>query len=183
MSEKDKHSKTDDAALFRDAVGDVKPVTSRRRERRGAPPKPQARFSAADDADVLAESLQQDPRIAEVETGEELTFARDGVSREIQRKLRRGKFAVQAEIDLHGMRVPEARQELGIFMKEALAQRAKCVRVVHGKGHRSGQRGPVLKNAVNRWLRQWDEVVAFCSTPPNDGGTGAVYVLLSKKYR
>ena len=183
MSKKDKHSKTDDAALFRSAIGAVRPVKNRRSDTRPPPPKPRARFREADERAVLSESLAQDPAIAEVETGEELSFARNGVSRDIQRKLRRGKYAVQDEIDLHGLTVAEAREALGNFMTHALARRARCVRVVHGKGHRSGRRGPVLKNAVNRWLRQWDAVVAFCSAPPNDGGTGAVYVLLSSKYK
>ena len=178
MDKKDKHSKTDDAALFRAAVGPVDRVTSKRKGVRPPPPKPWAKFSRADDRAVLEESLQQDPEVAEVETGENLSFARSGISRDVMRKLRRGKFALQGEIDLHGLTLEEARAELGDFISEAVSRRARCIRVVHGKGRRSGHRGPVLKNGVNRWLRRWDPVLAFCSAQPRDGGTGAVYVLL-----
>ena len=95
------------------------------------------------------------------------------------RKLARGKYAVQAEIDLHGMTVEEARPRLADFIEYNARSGKSCVRVVHGKGLGSGQRGPVLKSSVNRWLRRWDYVLAFVSTRQVDGGTGAIYVLLS----
>jgi len=94
------------------------------------------------------------------------------------RKLARGNYAVQAEIDLHGMTVLEAKPRLAEFIEECARSGHRCVRVVHGKGLGSGQRGPVLKASVNRWLRRWDHVLAFVSTRQVDGGTGAVYVLL-----
>ncbi len=180
MSKKDKHSKTDDAALFRSAVGPVEPVSSRRGVRRGPQPKPHARFSQADDQAVLTESLRADPDLAELETGDPLLFARPDITRKVMRQLRRGQYALQDEIDLHGLTVEEARAALHTFLVEALARRARCVRVVHGKGLGSGPRGPVIKSGVNRWLRHWDCVAAFCSAPAQDGGTGAVYVLLRK---
>jgi len=180
MSKKDKHSKTDDAALFRGAVGPVAPVTNRRSAPRGPQPKPHARFSRADDEVVLEESMSIDADLAELEAGEELLFTRPDVTRKVMRQLRRGQYAIQDEIDLHGMTLEEARPALQAFMAEALAHRAHCVRVIHGKGHGSGPRGPVLKNAVNRWLRRWDSVAAFCSAQPHHGGTGAAYVLLRK---
>ncbi len=94
------------------------------------------------------------------------------------RKLQRGGYSVQAEIDLHGMTLEEAKPALSDFINYSASQGKYCVRVVHGKGLGSGHRGPVLKNAVNRWLRKWDCVLAFVSTRQVDGGTGAVYVLL-----
>ena len=94
------------------------------------------------------------------------------------RKLARGNFAVQAEIDLHGLTVAEAKPRLKEFIEDSVRSHRRCVRVVHGKGLGSGTRGPVLKDSVNRWLRQWDAVLAFVSTRQVDGGTGAVYVLL-----
>ena len=178
MSKKDKHSKTDDATLFRGAVGAVVPVSNRRASQRPPQPKPHARFSQADDKAVLDESLAADPDLAELETGEELLFARPGISRKVMRQLRRGQYAIQDEIDLHGMTREEAHAALQTFISDAIAHRAHCVRVVHGKGHGSGPRGPVLKNGVNRWLRRWDSVIAFCSAQPQHGGTGAAYVLL-----
>ncbi len=96
------------------------------------------------------------------------------------RKLARGGYSVQAEIDLHGMTVAEARPRLTDFIEYSLIANKLCVRIVHGKGLGSGDRGPVLKNAVNRWLRKWDSVLAFVSTRQVDGGTGAIYVLLQK---
>jgi len=180
MSKKDKHSKSDDAALFRGAVGPVAPVTSRRSAHRAPQPKPQARFSHADDKAVLEESLAADADLAELETGDELLFTRPDITRKVMRQLRRGQYAIQDEIDLHGMTVDEARPALQAFITEALARRAHCVRVIHGKGLGSGPRGPILKSAVNRWLRRWESVAAFCSAQPHHGGTGAAYVLLRK---
>jgi DNA-nicking Smr family endonuclease len=96
------------------------------------------------------------------------------------RKLSRGGFSVQAEIDLHGMTVAEARPRLQEFIETCAQDGKLCIRVVHGKGLGSGRRGPVLKQKVNRWLRQWDTVLAFVSTRQVDGGTGAIYVLLKQ---
>jgi len=180
MSKKDKHSKTEDAALFRSAVGSVEPVSSRRGARRRPQPKPHARFSQADDQAVLEESLTAGPDLAELEIGDELLFARPDITRKIMRQLRRGQFALQDEIDLHGLTLEEAHVALRVFIGTAIDHRAHCVRIVHGKGLGSGPRGPVLKSGVNRWLRRWDSVAAFCSAQPQHGGTGAVYVLLRK---
>lgn len=96
------------------------------------------------------------------------------------RKLARGGYSVQAEIDLHGMTVAEARERLSDFIEHSVLANNMCVRIVHGKGLGSGDRGPVLKSAVNRWLRRWDRVLAFVSARQVDGGTGAIYVLLQK---
>ena len=113
---------------------------------------------------------------SEFESGDELLFQRPQVTRADMRKLRRGQFAIQDEIDLHGMTVREAHAQLRAFIAEASRRRLGCVRVVHGKGLGSGPNGPVLKAGVNRWLTQWDTVAAFCSAQPRDGGTGAIYV-------
>ena len=94
------------------------------------------------------------------------------------RKLARGAFSVQDEIDLHGMTVAEAKPRLSEFIERCARDGKLCVRIVHGKGLGSGARGPVLKQKVNRWLRRWDTVLAFVSTRQVHGGTGAVYVLL-----
>ncbi len=94
------------------------------------------------------------------------------------RMLARGSYAIQAEIDLHGMTLAEARPRLEKFVQRCAGNDKLCIRVVHGKGLGSGERGPVLNICVNRWLRQWDSVIAFVSARQVDGGTGAVYVLL-----
>ncbi|MDH3509686.1 MAG: Smr/MutS family endonuclease [Gammaproteobacteria bacterium] len=177
---KDKHSNSDDTALFRETVGAVRPLTNRRQRLQPPAPKPHARFTEADRNAVLEESMATGPDPAEMETGEELVFQRSMVSRKVMRQLRRGKYALQEEIDLHGLTAAEARTELHTFIQDCCARGLKCVRVVHGKGRGSGARGPVLKVGVNRWLSQWQEVAAFCSAQPIDGGTGAVYVLLRR---
>ena len=122
--------------------------------------------------------LEDDFESIESDSGDALHFHRQFVGKRTMRKLKRGGFSVQAEIDLHGMTLNEAKPRLMDFIKFSASQNKMCVRVVHGKGLGSGERGPVLKNAVNRWLRRWDNVLAFVSTRQVDGGTGAVYVLL-----
>jgi DNA-nicking Smr family endonuclease len=97
----------------------------------------------------------------------------------VLRKLRRGEYRVEREIDLHGLTVLEAKQDLKLFLIRALEQHVQCVRVVHGKGLRSGPRGPVLKATVNAVLRRTGAVLAFVSARQADGGSGALYVLLS----
>jgi DNA-nicking Smr family endonuclease len=175
---KDKHSNSDEAALFRESIGDVKPVTSRRRRTESPAPKAKARLTRADEKAVLNESVTGGPHQADIETGEEISFNRQNVGRKVLRQLRRGNVAIQEEIDLHGLKVDEAQAELHDFIQACSATGVKCVRVIHGKGLRSGENGPVLKSGVNHWLRRWPEVIAFCSAQPRHGGTGAVYVLL-----
>ncbi|MEK7991197.1 MAG: Smr/MutS family protein [Thiotrichaceae bacterium] len=116
----------------------------------------------------------------DLETGNELVFVRMGVQRSVLRKLRRGYYSVRAELDLHGMIVPEAREAVAYFLHECRINQYHCIRIVHGKGHGSWNKQPVLKGKLNRWLQQRDEVLAFCSAREFDGGTGAVYVLLKR---
>ena len=123
-------------------------------------PKPKARFSRADEQRVLAESLEDDIDTIEHGYGAALRFHRQHVGQRTLRKLQRGGYSVQAEIDLHGMTLEEAKPALTDFINYNASQGKLCVRVVHGKGLGSGNRGPVLKNAVNRWLRKWDCVLA-----------------------
>ena len=166
---------------FRQAMRGIKPLKSEARVPVTKPkPKPKAKFSKADERQVLAESLEDDIDTIEHGYGAALRFHRQHVGKRTMRKLQRGGYSVQAEIDLHGMTVDEARPRLADFIDYCASQGKYCVRVVHGKGLGSGNRGPVLKNAVNRWLRKWDCVLAFVSTRQVDGGTGAVYVLLQR---
>lgn len=164
---------------FRQAVEGAKPLRHEPRAPDEKPrPKPRARFTKADERAVLAESLEDDIDTIEHGYGAALRFQREHVGRRTMRKLQRGGYSVQAEIDLHGMTLEEAKPALSDFINYSASQGKYCVRIVHGKGIGSGHRGPVLKNAVNRWLRRWDCVLAFVSTRQVDGGTGAVYVLL-----
>lgn len=169
-----------DRQLFREAVADARPLPN---DSVGlAPPAPEPRpvKRLEDERQVLTDMLSDPPEGADVETGEELLFARPGLQQSVMRKLRRGHYAVEGQLDLHGLTSAEARVTLSHFLQSARAGGMRCVRVIHGKGHGSHQKQPVLKVRVNHWLRQWDGVLAFASAPPNDGGTGAVYVLLKR---
>ncbi|HEV2229494.1 MAG TPA: Smr/MutS family protein [Steroidobacteraceae bacterium] len=182
MAQPGDDDETDDAAeaarLFRDAVRGVKPLARGDHAPRRPKPRPAARFTRADRAAVLRESLAAEPPDPALAGGEELVYRRPGVQPAVLRRLRRGEFRVEREIDLHGLTVAEAKQALRHFLIEALERHARCVRIVHGKGLRSGHRGPVLKAAVSAVLRRTGAVLAYVSARPADGGTGAVYVLL-----
>jgi DNA-nicking Smr family endonuclease len=172
--------KDEDRELFRRAVRDVRPLGTAKRSPERERRRPRAASRRADEAAVLADSLRLDAADHDVESGDELVYRREGIPESVLRRLRRGEYAVRDEIDLHGMTQDEARVALAAFLAEAALHGRRCLRVIHGKGLRSGQRGPVLKSAVNRWLRRHDAVAAFCSARRNDGGTGALYVLLGR---
>lgn len=175
----------DDEVLLREALKDVAPIpdpgkATLRRQR--ARPVPAQRLR--DDQQVLQDSLSDRiPFEVGLETGDELVFLRDGLSNMVLRKLRRGHWVTQDQLDLHGLRSKEARQLLVAFLNEALAKGLRCVRIVHGKGLRSENREPVLKRKTGNWLAQRDEVLAFVQARPEDGGGGAVMVLLKAKGR
>ena len=181
MNDPDDNDGDNDSGLFRRVMGDAAPFEHDKRAPDFKPkPAARARFSRDDEDDVLTESMQAD--IDEIETGagEGLRFQRPVVGRRTMRKLVRGNFSVQNEIDLHGLTVIDAKNALREFIRDAVVRGHTCVRVIHGKGLGSGHRGPILKGKVNNWLRRWDEVLAFVSTRQVHGGTGAVYVLLRK---
>ena len=167
----------EDGDLFRRAVAGVKPLQSEKEVTERPKPAPVAKFTRADHRAVLEESIA-DNRGGELETGEELNYARPSVKERTVRKLRRGQLSIEAEIDLHGLTADEAREALKAFIQESVDRDLRCVRVIHGKGLRSGSKGPVLKPKLNLWLRRWNSVLAFATARPVDGGTGAVYVLL-----
>lgn len=167
-------------ADFRAAVADARPLQRERRAALGArKPPPRARFTLAARREVLDESLRADPEVLDAEIGDTVSYRRDGVQETVLRKLRRGSYRTEAELDLHGLTVEAARAELRAFLAEARLRQLRSLRIVHGKGLRSGHRGPVVKAMTVGLLRRFDAVLAFCSARHVDGGTGAVYVLLS----
>ena len=168
----------DDNELFRAAMRDVKRLPERTVAVSGPKPPAQARFKRADEKEVLRESLLPPADEAALATGEELSFRRPHITEAVLLKLRRGHYVVDAEVDLHGLNAAQARIVLRDFIADATARSYSCVRIVHGKGKRSGNRGPVLKHLVNHWLQRIDAVLAFGSARAVDGGSGAVYVLL-----
>jgi len=131
------------------------------------------------EANTIADTLSDgfDPHI--VDADEILHFMRAGLQKTVMRKLKRGQYRIGDEIDLHGYSVTEARPALAHFLQRAVTDDIRCVRIIHGKGNNSNQQ-PIIKNKVNAWLRQSHHVLAFCSAKKQDGGTGAVYVLLRK---
>jgi DNA-nicking Smr family endonuclease len=168
----------DDEKAFQEAMRGVRRLESDARPLDRPGPAPVARFRREDERAVLEESLAGDPEHASG-TGQDLSYRSARVGVPVFRKLRRGGFTVRQEIDLHGLTSIEARQALDEFLKESVDARWHCVKVIHGKGRGSGHRGPVLKRKLGKWLQTRDEVLAYCSARPVDGGTGAVYVLLA----
>jgi DNA-nicking Smr family endonuclease len=167
-----------DAQAFRAAVRDVTPL-AQTAPTGLATPKPRARLRRA--VGAATENLDETMPLVggEVVTGDgALSFARAGVRVQVMRRLRRGLYPVEDELDLHGLSQTAARDRLADFIARSRDEGRRCVRVVHGKGYRSGARGPVLKTAVNLWLRRHMDVMAFASARAIDGGTGAMYVLL-----
>jgi DNA-nicking Smr family endonuclease len=166
--------------LFANAVGQVVPL---RRVAHAAPerprPPPRARQRERDDQAVLVEAIS-DAFDAEslLDTDDALSFRRRGVGIDVVRKLRRGVWVLQGELDLHGLRRDEARERVAAFLRDAAKSGKRCVRVVHGKGHGSPGREPVLKGKVKSWLMQRSEVLAFTHARAADGGHGALIVLL-----
>lgn len=180
MASDDADKSKDPTALFKQHVGRVRPVKQDRVPPHRKKPKPVPEQSRRDAANVIKSLLSDEYEPADVETGEELFYTRPGLQHSVIRKLRRGQYAIEAELDLHGCTVPQARERLDAFLRQARGVGKRCVRVVHGKGKTSEGKLPVLKGKVNVWLRQKGEVMAFCSAIPRDGGSGAVYVLLKR---
>jgi DNA-nicking Smr family endonuclease len=170
----------DDSDLLRTALEGVRPLARRNRaELRPPRPLPVAAQRRRDEQAVLRDSLSDATAWEQgLESGDELQFRRDGLSLQHLRKLRRGHWKIQAQLDLHGLTAPEARTRTAAFLAGAVREGLRCVRIVHGKGLSSPNREPVLKKKVAAWLAQKDEVLAYCQAPAHEGGGGAVLVLL-----
>lgn len=177
---KKEHAGPEDGDLFVRATADARPLVQDRLPpfRRKRSPRPTQR--ERDERAVVHSLLSDGYDEAVIETGDELLFQRPGVSGTVWRRLRRGHYAIESELDLHGCVVAEAREQVALFLKEAQTRGQRCVRIIHGKGLSSAAKLPILKVKVNHWLRQKDAVLAFCSARAVDGGTGAVYVLLRR---
>jgi DNA-nicking Smr family endonuclease len=181
-----------EAQTFRAAVRDVRPLAQTPPADGLATPKPRARLRtrAAHElenidqampllADALAPGEAAGEASGDAPTSESaLSFQRAGVRIQTLRRLRRGLYPIDDELDLHGLTQTAARGLLAEFIERSRDRGCRCVRIIHGKGYRSGTRGPVLKAAVNLWLRRHMDIMAFVSARPIDGGAGAVYVLL-----
>lgn len=170
----------DDLAAFLAEVADARPLkASARVAHSPAAPAPIPLQSLRAERQALADTLSDAlPADLELETGEALSYRRHGIAADVLRRLRRGQWTVQDHLDLHGLVVDEARALLAAFLAQAARRGLRCVRVVHGKGYRSAGGEPVLKGKVAAWLAQRDEVLAYVQARDQDGGGGAVLVLL-----
>ena len=170
-----------DAALFREAIGPIREIAAPAATPMPPKPVPRARMRERDEAEALLSSREQPFALTDSRASDSLAYRRDGISERIWRKLRRGQFAVQDEIDLHHQRVSEAEALLRAFLLECRERDHLCVRVVHGKGLHSKAGMPILKNLVETTLRRRSDVLAYTSAPAAMGGGGAVLVLLSRR--
>ncbi len=170
----------DDASLFREAIGPVRPLKSAHAPERAPPPPPEPVQAQRDEARVAGELLTHPLGEGDLEAGDSISYVKAGQSPRLLQKLRRGHFSVRAEIDLHDMTSTVAAGAIRAFLDQCRRDGVQCVRIVHGKGLRSRHRGPVLKQLTDRLLRRRADVLAFASARPVQGGTGAVLVLLGR---
>ena len=166
--------------LFVRAAGAVRPIRAHPRVRLTPDqPPPIPVQQQLDEQRVLREAISD-----EFDTGtlldidDALSFRRPGIGTDVTRKLRKGHWSIQGEIDLHGLRREDAREALAAFIRDAQRRGWRCVRVVHGKGLGSPGKTPVLKGKVQGWLIQKNEVLAFVQARADEGGAGALVVLL-----
>ncbi len=167
--------------LFVNAAGVVKPLPDKRNALfKKEQPVSRPLQKQLDEKAVLRESISDEFDVSTLlDVDEHLSFRRPGVGPDVPRKLRKGEWSIQRQLDLHGLRSDDAREALGSFIREAHKQGLRCLRVVHGKGLGSPGKAPVLKNKVHAWLVQKSEVLAFVQAKPADGGAGALVVLLT----
>lgn len=167
--------------MFRLAVGEVVPLqTAQRVQLAPPPPLPIPRQRELDERAALQEALSDEMDVERLlETDEGLSFRRRHIGQDVLKRLRRGQWTIQAEVDLHGLRRDEARESLQHFIRQARRRGHRCVRVIHGKGLGSPGKSPVLKSRVRAWLIQMQSVLAFVQARASQGGHGAVVVLLA----
>lgn len=168
----------DDTAEFRRAMKNVRPLRVRQGVVRPSRPVGAAKPARAVRGDVLRESPAPPAGAATVGVGDAAAFRRAGLADDAWRRLRRGQIAIEAEIDLHGLTRHAAHAALLEFLRDCVRRDLGCVRVIHGKGLRSGPGGPVLKHVAEHWLQRVENVLAYVAARPADGGGGAVLVLL-----
>lgn len=168
--------------LFELSVGTITPLAAHARApQHRVLPQPVPLQREADERLVMQQALSDDFDVESLlETDDSLSFRRPEINDEVLRKLRRGHWSLQAQLDLHGLRRDQAREALGTFVQDCARRGLRCVRVVHGKGHGSPGREPILKAKVRRWLVQKEQVLAFVQARASDGGSGALMVLLQQ---
>ena len=175
----DKKNKQEDSISFADMLDDVKVLASSDKVVHDSPkPRPVPVQSERDEEKIMQELLVSPNEYEEMQPGDSLSYFQPGIQKQVFRKLKRGQYSIEAELDLHGLTRDEAQQQLNEFIFDVRERGMRCIRIIHGKGYGSSNQGPVIKPLVNQWLRKRSEILAFCSARPVDGGTGAVYVLV-----
>ena len=175
--------------LFANAAGKVSKLADKHVGQHASmlkktPPAPVPRQQQRDDQAVMVESISDEFDVTTLlEVDDQMSFLRPGIGSDVLKKLRRGNWSIQAQLDLHGLRQDEARERLSEFLRACGKQGLRCLRIVHGKGLGSPGKAPVLKSRVQRWLVQKNEVLAFVQAKPADGGAGALVVLLQSAPR
>ncbi|QOJ22383.1 MAG: Smr/MutS family protein [Gammaproteobacteria bacterium] len=181
MTQKDSSQNDDDAALFHAAMRDVAPLPAANKAAVGNSPVAPVPRRRKQQEQFVAEDRLSDHIAIEMEAGDDWSYVRPGMPHQTLRKLRRGHWAIQANLDLHGLTRDEARRELSVFLDACTQRGLRCVRVIHGKGLSSKNREPVLKTRIGNWLLQRADVLAFCQARAEDGGGGAILILLKTK--
>lgn len=184
-SKKSNEISDEEQQFFRDEVADVRPLkTEKRIETVKNKPSPKPRYNldySGQEESTDITSLSDPVDLREAAVDDVLFFARPGIQQKVQKKLRRGEFPIEDELDLHGYTIAEAKIAIQDFLYECKRQHVRYIRIIHGKGYRSEQKIPVLKTHVAYWLPQLSDVLAFSSAQARDGGTGAIYVILKSQ--
>lgn len=174
-----------DENYFKEAMSGVNPLTSDQtsnnviHSKQKPPAKLINHFDFEDDL-IVNDPLSDELEVTEIDGGEILSFCRDGIQKNVFKKLRSGHYRISDELDLHGLNVKQAKEVLVYYLQEAVQFEGCCIRIIHGKGLSSGKQKSVLKTYINHWMTEHERVLAFHSTKIKDGGTGAVYVLLKR---
>lgn len=180
-SVKKQRQQLEDEDVFRDAMTGVNPLDFS--DAVHEPEKPKAKRIKHDDFEddfIINDPLSDELEVTEVDGGEILSFCRDGIQKNVFKKLRSGGYRISDELDLHGSTIKQSKEILVYYLQEAVQFEGCCIRIIHGKGLSSGKQKSVLKTYINHWLSEHERVLAFHSAKVRDGGTGAVYVLLKR---
>lgn len=173
-----------DSHFFKEAMSGVNPlVTDKVNNIDQVKQKPAPKlmnFTDYEDDIEIYDPLSDEREVTEIDGGEILSFCRDGIQKNVFKKLRSGHYRISDELDLHGFTVKQAKELLVYYLQEAVQFEGCCIRIIHGKGLSSGKQKSVLKTYINHWLSEHERVLAFHSAKIKDGGTGAVYVLLKR---
>lgn len=173
-----------DSHFFKEAMSGVNPlVTDKVNNIDQVKQKPAPKlmnFTDYEDDIEIYDPLSDESEVTEIDGGEILSFCRDGIQKNVFKKLRSGHYRISDELDLHGFTVKQAKELLVYYLQEAAQFEGCCIRIIHGKGLSSGKQKSVLKTYINHWLSEHERVLAFHSAKIKDGGTGAVYVLLKR---